>query len=159
MVHSKLIHSKLVLSKLVQSKLVQSMTLYRACSVVTRSRSFQELDLIWTPSSWLCFVRVHVENNNSIYCYDNCNLHKGCTCSVNQRNGNVPCTKVLGHFLLLSQVCKLLKHISGTESLIIWSEHIESIFKCQTAEVRKPVFPHKLNYLVILFAYVISFAA
>ena len=36
---------------------------------------------------------------------------------------------------LFLQVCKLLKHISGTESLIIWSEHMESIIKAQTPEV------------------------
>lgn len=62
---------------------------------------------------------------------------------------------VLVHFVLLSQVCKLLKHISGTESLIIWSEHIESIFKCQTAEVTKTyvLFSHKLNYLFILLSH------
>jgi len=28
------------------------------------------------------------------------------------------------------QVCKLLRHIAGTETLVIWADHVEHMFKC-----------------------------
>ena len=35
------------------------------------------------------------------------------------------------------QVCKLLRHVAGSETLVIWADHVEHMFRCLATGVSR----------------------